>query len=403
MFRKWLYYSLTKEDYDNSTDKEFPQNYNNLWYIGLVFFLLSIFYACLTAFPIFLRLPLLPYTLSITASKWHFILSFALVLSVLIIAIIAKKRYKKYEIDKTVSKKHYLILVTALFFTTIAAAIHLNLWSLLHAYDHLILVFMVVFMNLVIVPPVMNLVLVILASFAFLTVSYFFRDTNIWHLDILNIIIILPITLTSNWYVSMNKIKASFFAIQLKKENESLKTQSTEDPLTGLKNRRDFEQRLQRYLFNYRENDNFLNLGMLDIDHFKQYNDNLGHPEGDKVLKKIAEILTVPWDNKSVYAARVGGEEFALLWFGRDESESERIVLKLQDRMRSIGIEHPASLVSNMITISLGVCVVQSGSSITGDILYKLADEILYEAKNSGRNKAIIKNGKLKTVFEGSK
>ena len=401
MFNKWLYYSLTKEDYDNSMNKEFPKNYINLWYIGSGFFLLSIFYASLTAFPIFFGFTLLPYAFSVESSKGHFILSFSFVLLVLFIAILAKRNYKKYELYGTASRKHYFLLVTILFFSTITAAIHLNLWSVLHSYDPLILVFMVAFMNLVIVSPLINFALIIISAVLFVIVSFFLRDTDIWQLDILNMLIIIPIALTTNWYVNMHKARAAFFAINLEKENAKLQSQSMEDALTGLKNRRDFDQRLQRYLFSYRENDNFLHLGLLDIDYFKYYNDNLGHPQGDKVLKRVGEILMMPWENKSMYAARVGGEEFAVLWFGIDESESERMVLKLQDRMHNIGIEHPASPVSNMVTISMGVYVVQSGNNNKSDILYKLADEMLYEAKNSGRNKIIVNNGKTKKIFGG--
>ena len=397
-FQKWLYYSLTPEDYNNSMNRELPKNYNNLWVLGMWFFVLAFIYSFLTVFPIFFGIYILPYRFG--GSLGQFIFRRIIIFMSLAVALISRADYKKYQQTGIASKRKYFILLSVLFFCIIITAIHLNFWSTVHSYDDsIVLVFMVIFMTLALVPPKLNLALLLGAASLLVSVSILFKDDGIWHIDLLNLTTVVPIALTANWYVNTYKVRAVLLAMRLEEENVKLQAQSLEDALTGLKNRRDFDQRLQRYLFTYRESDRFLNLGILDIDSFKTYNDTLGHPQGDIVLKRIGEILMMPWDNKSMYAARVGGEEFAVLWFGKDKAESEKVILKLQDRLRNIGIEHPASPVSNMVTVSMGVFVIQSGEIITSDALYRLADEMLYEAKNSGKNRVIVNDGKTKKIY----
>jgi diguanylate cyclase (GGDEF)-like protein len=160
--------------------------------------------------------------------------------------------------------------------------------------------------------------------------------------------------------------------------------------LTQLRNRRDFQQTFKRYLSNYRTSDNWLCIAILDIDFFKFYNDHYGHPKGDDCLRCIGKVLNGLSDAFDVYSARVGGEEFALLWFENDASHVDTVVSRLQELIKEQKIAHEKSKVSPYVTVSIGVFVEPCGSPNDTQTLYDMADKALYTAKEGGRNCAVV-------------
>lgn len=157
---------------------------------------------------------------------------------------------------------------------------------------------------------------------------------------------------------------------------------SLKDPLTGIYNRRYFD------LFLNSEVSRGIRLGyevaiiMLDIDHFKTYNDTFGHPAGDKVLQNLARCITDGRRSTDV-AARIGGEEFALILPGANRNGVQIVAEKLQKSIRtSPGFEHP-------VTVSMGISVL-SGADVDAEMLIKEADLALYQAKQTGRNRICI-------------
>jgi diguanylate cyclase (GGDEF)-like protein len=180
--------------------------------------------------------------------------------------------------------------------------------------------------------------------------------------------------------------------MRLEEERNEYRDQSTIDELTRLKNRRDFKQTFNRYLNNFRSSDDLLCIVILDIDCFKNYNDFYGHPKGDECLRSLGKAFIELSESENFYAARIGGEEFSMLWFEKDRVEAENIVIKIFDAVNDLEIPHEKTNVANVnhVTVSIGLYVIRCGSSNDMEAIYKFADMALYEAKNNGRNRAVI-------------
>lgn len=173
---------------------------------------------------------------------------------------------------------------------------------------------------------------------------------------------------------------------RLQSSNEQLEHLSLSDALTGLGNRRDFERRLQSELDRMRSERQPLTLILCDIDHFKRYNDALGHPAGDACLEAVAMVLRgVCRPGSSHRAMRYGGEEFALLLPQAPPSGALALARVLQRLLSRRALPHPDSPVSAWVTLSGGIttCIPDESTSAAGLLLR--ADEALYTAKSAGR------------------
>lgn len=164
----------------------------------------------------------------------------------------------------------------------------------------------------------------------------------------------------------------------------SLSNLSTTDPLTGVANRRGFDEALKAELERSEGSGGNLALILLDIDHFKAINDLYGHPAGDAVLKRIGEVLQEQVRETDL-VARVGGEEFAVLC----TATSERGAIRLAERIRAAIEEAHTSVEgrSLRVTASLGVACRRGHQGSIPSELYRTADQHLYRAKRSGRNR----------------
>ena len=171
----------------------------------------------------------------------------------------------------------------------------------------------------------------------------------------------------------------------LEEANNKLDILARTDSLTGLANRREFDESLRREWNRAMRHGSPISLMMLDVDQFKPYNDNLGHAAGDECLKALARVFRSVCMRATDLCARIGGEEFALLLPDADSAEAQNIGEQLLQRVRSANLPHPASSVSDHVTVSIGL-VTTIPSKDCGDIL-KLADEALYRAKHQGRNR----------------
>jgi diguanylate cyclase (GGDEF)-like protein len=173
----------------------------------------------------------------------------------------------------------------------------------------------------------------------------------------------------------------------LKRANEHLSRLSFVDALTGLANRRRFDEVLAEEWKRAGRSRTPLALVMADIDSFKSYNDALGHQEGDRCLAAVANVFLNHARRAGDLAARYGGEEFVLLMPGMEQAAALAVAEELRAACEALAISHPASPVSPVVTLSLGVtvCVPADGTSINGLILE--ADTALYRAKNEGRNR----------------
>jgi diguanylate cyclase (GGDEF)-like protein len=172
---------------------------------------------------------------------------------------------------------------------------------------------------------------------------------------------------------------------ELRDANQRLLHLSLHDELTGLGNRRGFDERLKQYLGQARRDQRPLTLMLCDVDFFKRYNDRLGHVEGDACLHHIGQILAQVCRRPLDYAARYGGEEFVLLLPNTPAVGALNFAQALQHAMDRDSRYHPDSAVASHVTLSGGFVSVVPEAHTTPEALLKLADEALYQAKARGR------------------
>lgn len=190
--------------------------------------------------------------------------------------------------------------------------------------------------------------------------------------------------------VFLTFITVNYGMNQTWKLSRQLQEQSILDGLTGIPNRRYFEEYLNLEWRRARRNGRPLSLVMVDIDAFKAYNDNYGHLSGDDCLRQVAMSLNQGLKRPADLAARYGGEEFAVL-LPETELEGAAILAEdLRSRVQGLGITHQFSPVSDCITISLGVAAIIPGKTNLAKNLVDRADKALYRAKNYGRNRVSV-------------
>ncbi|KAF0813744.1 Phytochrome-like protein cph2 [Andreprevotia sp. IGB-42] len=165
------------------------------------------------------------------------------------------------------------------------------------------------------------------------------------------------------------------------------------DGLTGVPNRRYFDQQFQHEWLRGMRESQPLSVLMIDVDHFKAYNDNYGHQAGDDCLKLIAHTLTQALQRPGDLLARYGGEEFVAILPNTDSVGARLVAEKMCRTVADCGIEHRFSGVARMVTISCGVATRVPEEQVTPDVLIQLADVALYAAKRGGRNRTVVEDG----------
>ncbi|MDQ0456921.1 diguanylate cyclase [Rhizobium paknamense] len=171
----------------------------------------------------------------------------------------------------------------------------------------------------------------------------------------------------------------------LRDVNRTLEKAAFTDALTGLFNRRAFDDRLTVEFARARRAREPLSLLMVDIDHFKQFNDHYGHQRGDDCLRAVAGALGVAARRGTDIAARYGGEEMALVLPGTDAAGANEVAERYCRAVRALGLDHAASP-RGMVTVSVGVAVILPEAGDRPDDLIAAADSALYRAKHAGRD-----------------
>lgn len=166
---------------------------------------------------------------------------------------------------------------------------------------------------------------------------------------------------------------------------------SIKDSLTGLYNRRHFDEVLNIEWNRAKRNSHPLSLLILDLDFFKSYNDNYGHLEGDKVLRAVADQLKLTLKRSTDFIVRYGGEEFCIVLPETSAEKALQAGKMIKQAIDSLKIEHNYSTVSGYLTVSIGVASKVPHQDFSAMKLLELADQALYEAKESGRNRVILK------------
>ena len=182
---------------------------------------------------------------------------------------------------------------------------------------------------------------------------------------------------------------------ELDRVNSRLEFLATHDELTELANRRHFNNVLDKsWQVSHREQSP-ITVVLCDIDYFKQYNDTYGHLQGDTCLQLVAKVFKSALKRPSDMAARYGGEEFAMILPNTDVSGGETLARTIRQEIAELAIAHKGSRLGDRLTLSFGISgtIPAEGKSISG--LIAQADKALYEAKATGRDRAIV------SLFEG--
>ncbi len=185
-------------------------------------------------------------------------------------------------------------------------------------------------------------------------------------------------------------------------ETRLLNELAERDGLTGLYNRRMFDDFMSRLWRQSQREEMPLEIILVDIDHFKIFNDLYGHQAGDDCLKKVARCIAAAAKRPFDFAARYGGEEFVLVLYGPPREHSKTVPEQIRRDVMDLAILNEGSSIGDVVTVSLGVAMSAptSGRSLAGTI--QIADEALYEAKRAGRNRVVCKDARVYEVETGN-
>ena len=205
----------------------------------------------------------------------------------------------------------------------------------------------------------------------------------------------------SQAYINQLQKDEAFRALEeskakLAEANRTLQKLSSLDGLTGIANRRNFDETLNKEWNRAMRSEKSIGLLMLDIDFFKLYNDHYGHQGGDDCLKKFAKGLDSAIHRETDFLARYGGEEFSGILPDTDLNGSVKVAEEMRLAIKDLRIEHAKSTVSDLVSVSIGVSAIIPQQGTDPKILIGAADQALYKAKEDGRDR--VKSGLVTDV-----
>lgn len=200
------------------------------------------------------------------------------------------------------------------------------------------------------------------------------------------------LAMTSQMLLHSVRHKAQLVAIlatqeALRTANRQLEVLSRHDPLTGLFNRRHFDQVKEEEFQRALRNGQPLSLLVCDIDYFKAFNDQYGHAAGDQCLRDVAQAMNTAIIRSGDALARIGGEEFAILLPATNAAAAWQVAERVRQAVADLHIAHAASAAGAWVTISVGLAQLEAGYTPDFDALFEEADQALYRAKEKGRNR----------------
>lgn len=200
------------------------------------------------------------------------------------------------------------------------------------------------------------------------------------HFEIIVMIVLFAVIGVFSYNLERN-MRASFL------QSSVLRELGHRDVLTGLKNRRAFDKQLDGLWRQALRDNQTLGLVLCDIDDFKAYNDRYGHPAGDAALMRVAQVLAASERRPLDLACRIGGEEFALLFYATSEAHLRATCDSVLAGVRELRISHEASRVTDHVTLSMGAALLSPRLGQVPESLVRSADEALYAAKDQGRDR----------------
>lgn len=198
----------------------------------------------------------------------------------------------------------------------------------------------------------------------------------------------------SQGYINQIERDEAFLALeesrlQLATINHTLQKLSSIDGLTGIANRRSFDETLKKEWLRAARYQQPIAMLMLDIDFFKRYNDHYGHQGGDECLKEVTRVLSIALHREADFLARYGGEEFSAILPDTSKEGATKVAERMRRAIKSLHLEHKSSKVSDMVTVSIGVSAVVPHKNIEAESIISAADQALYRAKAEGRDRVV--------------
>lgn len=184
----------------------------------------------------------------------------------------------------------------------------------------------------------------------------------------------------------LKSVLLEYEASEIQRLNEVLEKMARQDSLTGLPNRRNFDEALLREWERSRREKTAVAVLLLDIDYFKTYNDTYGHPAGDECLAAVARSLSGAMRRSGDMVARYGGEEFVVILPNTDRDGAEDVARRLIAAVDGLSMAHAGSAISEHVTISVGVAIAVPEMNVSYKRIIDDADASLYEAKKRGRH-----------------
>ncbi|NRB78147.1 MAG: diguanylate cyclase [Saccharospirillaceae bacterium] len=214
----------------------------------------------------------------------------------------------------------------------------------------------------------------------------------VWRIALISLLVLILLSYWTRKLSNLNHklnnevIERKQIEFQLRQEKKKIEQLAITDPLTGLFNRRHYNEVFPIEIQRAKRNQQWLSFVMLDIDYFKQYNDNYGHHNGDTLLIALAKTLQTKCHRASDFCFRLGGEEFGVIFSGIPPEGAIQFVEELRSAIEELQLEHKYSIVAPVLTASFGL-VTSKSSTHNMDELYEVADSALYRAKEAGRNR----------------
>jgi diguanylate cyclase (GGDEF)-like protein len=371
----YRFYGLGKIEYKKAMEKVFPENIASLRETNAAAVLLTCFL-------------FVPLYLDKNITKTVFFVASAVIAALLYIFILLK--YPRNDPKKPVSKKGVYTLLLLTYINILFFGIYMSVWANPGRIASSFFVFLICVLLFFTIPALFHFLLTACSALLFISFDLMVKSPAEWRIDIPNVLIAAFVGMFFGWQIIMNRLSLAAIANKMEDERDNYFNQSTVDELTQLKNRRDFVATFKRFLTNPRQSDNFLCIAILDIDLFKCYNDHYGHLKGDECLREIGKALKSLNSNMNIYTARIGGEEFALIWFEKEIANVENVISLISSTIKRLNIPHEKSPVAPYVTVSIGIHILRSGTSSDINTYYDLADKALYSAKKNGRNRAVV-------------
>lgn len=231
-----------------------------------------------------------------------------------------------------------------------------------------------------------SLVSAVIVSLSYVLLSETWLDAN--HISYHNYFFLFATVLVGavSAYTLEYQIRIGFL------QRGALRNLAKTDPLTGLYNRGAINQKLNHLVYYAFREKKPITLLLLDVDHFKNFNDFYGHLQGDQCLQQVASALSGCCMRPLDFAGRYGGEEFVVMWFDAEPAEVEAFATRVKSAIEKMAIRHDASGTHTHVTISGGMITGIPTSQHIAEKMLHQADQCLYRAKDSGRNRIVIQD-----------